>query len=92
MTSRDVELINIAKIDLIRGKINSDLDSLSKILLDNYHNKFECEVDSTYYEDSICPPNHVVDDIIEQLKIDFYAVTQEKISPLNYWGTYMRKI
>ena len=86
MMNRDVELINIAKIDVLKGTVDSDLDSLSKILLDNYHNKFECEVDSTYFEDSICPPNHVVDNIIEQLKIDFYAVTKEKISPLNYWG------
>ena len=61
MTSRDVKLINIAKIDVIKGTVNSDLDSLSKILLDNYHNKFECEVESTYFEYSICPPNRVVD-------------------------------
>ena len=51
MTSRNVELINIAKIDVLKGIVDSDLDSLSKILLDNYHNKFECEVDSTYFED-----------------------------------------
>ena len=86
MMNRDVELINIAKIDVLKGTVDSDLDSLSKILLDNYHNKFECEVDSTYFEDSICPPNRVVDEIIEQLRIDFYAATKENISPLNYWG------
>ena len=86
MTSRDVELINIAKIDVMKGTVNSDLDSLSKILLDNYHNKFECEVDSTYFEDSICPPNEIVDDIIQQIQIDFDAATGEKITPLNYWG------
>ena len=79
MMSRNVELINIAKIDVLKGTVDSDLDSLSKILLDNYHNKFECEVDSTYFEDSICPPNHVVDNIIEQLKIDFYAATRKKL-------------
>ena len=73
MMSRNVELINIAKIDVLKGTVDSDLDSLSKILLDNYHNKFECEIDSTYFEDSICPPNHIVDNIIEQLKIDFYS-------------------
>ena len=86
MMNRNVELINIAKIDVLKGTVDSDLDSLSKILLDNYHNKFECEVDSTYFEDSICPPNRVVDEIIEQLRIDFYAATKENISPLNYWG------
>ena len=86
MIDRNVELINIAKIDLLKGRVNSDLDSLSKILLDNYHNRFECEVESTYFEDSVCPPNDIVDDIIEQMKLDFKAATGESISPLNYWG------
>ena len=86
MLDRNVELINIVKVDLLKGRINADLDSLSKILVDNYHNKFECDIDSTYSEDSICPPNQIVDDIIEQMKIDFYAATKEKIKPLDYWG------
>ena len=50
MSDRNVELINIAKIDLLKGRVNVDLDSLSKILIDNYCNKFECEVESTYSE------------------------------------------
>ena len=86
MTHRDVKLITIAKIDIMKGMVDADLNSLSKILLDNYHNKFECEVESTYFEDSICPPNDIVDDIIEQIQIDFNAATGEKITPLNYWG------
>ena len=86
MTHRDVKLITIAKIDIMKGMVDVDLNSLSKILLDNYHNKFECEVESTYFEDSICPPNDIVDDIIEQIQIDFNAATGEKITPLNYWG------
>mgnify|MGYP001447951882 CR=1 FL=1 len=86
MTHRDVKLITIAKIDIMKGMVDANLNSLSKILLDNYHNKFECEVESTYFEDSICPPNDIVDDIIEQMQIDFNAATGEKITPLNYWG------
>ena len=86
MTHRDVKLITIAKIDIMKGMVDADLNSLSKILLDNYHNKFECEVESTYFEDSICPPNDIVDDIIQQIQIDFNAATGEKITPLNYWG------
>ena len=81
---RDVDLITLAKIDLLKGKVDCDLDSLSEILLDNYHNKFECEIDSTYSEDSICPPNEIVDDIIKQIQVDFTAATGEKIIPLNY--------
>jgi len=86
MTSRDVKLITIAKIDIMKGMVDADLNSLSKILLDNYHNKFECEIESTYFEDSICPPNEILDDIIQQIQIDFNAATGEKITPLNYWG------
>jgi hypothetical protein len=82
----EVTLITLVQIDLIKGKTNVDLDSLSKILLDNYNNKFDCEIDSTFSEDSICPPNEILDDIIDQMKVDFYAATGEKISPLNYWG------
>ena len=47
MLDRNVELINIVKVDLLKGRVNADLDSLSKILVDNYHNKFECDIDST---------------------------------------------
>jgi len=86
MTDRNVDLINIARIDLLKGRVDADLDSLSKILLDNYHNKFECEIESTFSEDSICPPNKILDGIIEQIQIDFKAATGEKITPLNYWG------
>ena len=86
MKNRGVDLINIAKIDLLKGKVDSDLDSLSKILLDNYHNKFEGDIESTFSEDSVCPPNEIVDDIIKQMKVDFQAATGEKISALSYWG------
>ena len=86
MTDRNVDLINIARIDLLKGRVDADLDSLSKILLNNYHNKFECEIESTFSEDSICPPNEILDGIIEQMQIDFQAATGEKITPLNYWG------
>ena len=48
MTDRNVDLINIARIDLLKGKVNADLDSLSKILLDKYHKKFECEIESKF--------------------------------------------
>ena len=94
MIDRNVELINIAKIDLLKGRVNSDLDSLSKILLDNYHNRFECEVESTYFEDSVCPPNDIVDDIISGVTLElgalgncmapFALINSQKITMSNY--------
>ena len=68
MENRNVELINLARIDIIKGFTKTNLDSLSKILIDNYNNKFDCEIDSTFYEDSICPPNDYVNEIIEEIK------------------------
>ena len=41
MKNRNVELINIARIDLLKGKTNINLDLLSQILLDNYATKFD---------------------------------------------------
>ena len=41
MKNREVELINIARVDLLKGKTNVNLDSLSQILLDNYATKFD---------------------------------------------------
>ena len=75
----EVTLITLVQIDLIKGKTNVDLDSLSKILLDNYNNKFDCEIDSTFSEDSICPPNEILDDIIDQMKVDFYEILKLKV-------------
>ena len=52
MKNRNVELINIARIDLLKGKTNVDLEALAKILLDNYDNKFDQDI-GFYYEDSV---------------------------------------
>ena len=86
MKNRNVDLINIARIDLLKGKTNINLDSLSQILLDNYATKFDKKDLSFYYEDSYCPPNEYVDTIIEEMKTDFFAATQEKIEVTNFWG------
>ncbi len=84
--NREVKLINIARIDLLKGKTNADIDALGKILLDNYDTKFEKKDLSFYYEDSYCPKNEYVDLIIEEMQTDFYAATQEKIEPTSFWG------
>ena len=81
--TRNVELINIARIDLIKGNLNIELDSLTKILIDNYHTKIDSSSDSTRFEDSYCPSNPYLDEIIKQIKTDFYAATQEEIKESN---------
>ena len=86
MPTRNVELINLARIDLLKGRTNTDLDSLSKILRDNYGNRLSNSIDDTSFEDSVCPPNQFVDEIITEMITDFKAATGEDIVIANYWG------
>ena len=86
MPTRNVELINLARIDLLKGRTNTDLDSLSKILIDNYGNRLSNSIDDTSFEDSVCPPNQFVDEIITEMITDFKAATGEDIVIANYWG------
>ena len=86
MLTRNVELINLARIDLLKGRTNTDLDSLSKILRDNYGNRLSHSIDDTSFEDSVCPPNQFVDEIITEMLTDFKAATGEDIVIANYWG------
>ena len=86
MPTRNVELINLARIDLLKGRTNTDLDSLSKILIDNYGNRLSHSIDDTSFEDSVCPPNQFVDEIISEMITDFKAATGEDIVIANYWG------
>ena len=83
---RSVDLINLARIDLLKGKSDADLDSLSKILRDNYKNRLLDDVTTSSYEDSYCPPNKIVDGVIREMKNDFYAATKEEIEVENFWG------
>ena len=83
---RTVEVDTLAKIELIKGRSYADMDALAKILIDNYGNKKNDKVMSTRYEDSVCPPNPIVDEVIEEMKGDFEAVTKEKIINTEYWG------
>ena len=84
--SRSVDLINLVKIDLLKGRSNADLNSLSRILRDNYDNRLLDDVTTSSYEDSYCPPNDIIDGVIREMKNDFYAATKEEIEVENYWG------
>mgnify|MGYP002829236759 CR=1 FL=1 len=80
------EVRTISQVDIIKAKITQDLDSLEKLLLDNYSNKWSDYSTDTRNEDSYCPPSPIVDEIIEEMQTDFYAGTQEKIVCSSYWG------
>ena len=42
MTNREVEFINLARIDLLKGRTDVDRDAISQILLENYDKKLSC--------------------------------------------------
>ena len=80
------EVRTISQIDIIKAEITQNLDSLEKLLLDNYSNKWSDYSADTRNEDSYCPPSPIVDDIIEEMASVFYQVTNEKIVAKQYWG------
>ncbi len=84
--TRNVNVITLAQIDLIKGRSNADLDKLASILLDNYDVKFNDDPTVSISEDSFCPSCDIVDDIIKEMCIDFEAVTGEQIYADCYWG------
>ena len=84
--TRNVDVITLAQIDLIKGRSNADLDKLTSILLDNYDVKFNDDPTVSISEDSFCPPSDIVDGIIKEMCIDFEAVTGEQIYADCYWG------
>ena len=91
MKNRNVELINIARIDLLKGKTNVDLEELAKILLDNYDNKFDQDI-GFYYEDSVCPPNKYVDAIVERLKRIFMQRLMKRLNLQHFGDIFTKKI
>ena len=81
-----IETDIIAYVQIIKGKISSDMDKLSKLLLDNYDDRLSDKVSSIRYEDSFCPSDPIVDEIINEIQTNFEDLTGEKIYNTSYWG------
>ena len=81
-----VESDIIAYVQIIKGKISSDMDKLSKLLWDHYNDRLSDKVSSIRYEDSFYPPNPLVDEIIDEMKTNFEEFTGESIYNTSYWG------
>ena len=62
--TRSVDVITLAQIDLLKGRTDVNLDELENILIANYDNRLSNVIDDTSFEDSVCPPNQYVDEII----------------------------
>ena len=81
-----IETDIIAYVQIIKGKISSDMDKLSKLLWDNYDDRLSDKVSSIRYEDSFCPSDPIVDEIVNEMQTNFEEVTGEKIYNTSYWG------
>ena len=74
-----IETDIIAYIQIIKGKISSDMDKLSILFWDNFDDRLSDIVSSIRYEDSFCPSDPIVDEIINEIQTNFEEVTGEKI-------------
>lgn len=83
---RKVCFTTIVKVDVITGRSFADLDSLTQIILDNEEHKLSTTEASSRYEDTVCPPNEIVDEIIGEMIFDFKEATGEDIKCVGYWG------
>ena len=83
---RHVELTTIVQVDVLCGKSFADLETLKDIILKESDNKLAEEDYETRYEDTFCPENEIVDEIINEMITDFKAATDEDIRCTGYWG------
>ena len=83
---KEVKIVNIARIDLLESKTTANLDELKDILIANYGNRLTDIIDDSCFEDSVCPPNPVCDQIISEMISSFKAATGEDIVLVDMWG------
>jgi len=86
MKDREVELITILKLDIIKGKSYANLNLIEEIILKEDKNKLSEQPYCSRYEDTYCPPHPEVDKVIDEMIIDFKAATGEDIQCDGYWG------
>ena len=88
---KSIEIHTISKIDVMRGTSNIDLTGLADLLLDHQNNRLDPEPSHTHYEDSHCPDHPIVDEIINELKSTFKAVTKLDLELHSKWAHIHQK-
>ena len=86
MINRHIELTTIVKVDIMKGKSFADLNTLKDILLKESDNRLSEDSYDTRYEDTYCPAHPIVDEIINEMILDFKEATNEDIICEEYWG------
>ena len=72
---KSIELHTISKVDVMKGRLDIELEPLSTFLLENLGNRLNEDPTHTHYEDLECPDSPVIDQIIEQIQDTFKMVT-----------------
>ena len=88
MLNRNVEVIPLVQIDILKGRSFADLKTLKEIILNEYNNNNRLSHVSygSRYEDTHCPPHPIVDEIINEMIIDFKAAANEDLECSGYWA------
>jgi len=86
MINRNIELTTIVKVDIMKGKSSADLTILKDIILKENNNRLSDESHDSRYEDTYCPPHPIIDQIVNEMILDFKEATNEDIKCENYWG------
>ena len=85
---RKVEFETIIQVDVIKGKIFTDIDPILEIILDNSNRKLSNTLLSSRNEDTLCPENEFVDEVIAEMKADFKSATGQDIECVDYLGSH----
>ena len=92
----ETHLTTIFQVEVISAPTKTDVDKLAKLLLQNEFNRISDDIYHTEHEDSRCPPNPIVDEIINEIRETVLSTWGRKISldtksGYGYWGHIHRK-
>ena len=92
----ETNLTTIFQLEVMTTGTKTDVDKLAKLLLQNESIRISDDIYHTEYEDSRCPPNPIVDEIINEIRETVLStwgkrISLDTISGYGYWGHIHRK-
>ena len=64
----ETNLTTIFQLEVMTTGTKTDVDKLAKLLLQNESHRMSDDIYHTEHEDSLCPPNPMVDEIINEIR------------------------
>ena len=92
----ETNLTTIFQLEVISIGTKTDVDKLAKLLLQNESHRMSDDIYHTEHEDSLCPPNPMVDEIINEIRETVLSkwrmkISLDTLSGYGYWGHIHRK-